>query len=201
MALTGHMDPVNNASVITDSIGILPKLLSGIFTKLVVAVIIVLIGLVAGKLLGKFIHKLLHEVELNKLIKKSAGIKVSAEEMISSFVTYFIYFIFIVMALNQLGLTTVILHMMSGAILIIIIISILLSIKDFMPNMFAGFFIHRKRFIKEGDIIQVDNTKGKVVHINLVETKIETKKGDIIYIPNSLLTKKTVVKIKKKKLS
>ena len=201
MKLTDSMDPVNNASVITDSIGILTKLLSCIFTKLVVAVIVVLIGLVAGKLLGKFIHKLLHEIELNKLIKKSAGIKVSAEEIISSFVTYFIYFIFIVMALNQLGLTTVILHMISGAILIIIIISILLSIKDFMPNMFAGFFIHRKRFIKEGDIIQVDNTKGKVVHINLVETKIETKKGDIIYIPNSLLTKKTVVKIKKKKLS
>lgn len=201
MALTGTMDPVNNASVITDSIGILPKLLSGIFTKLVVAVIIVLIGLIAGKLLGKFIHKLLHEIELNKFFKRAAGIKVSIEEIISTFVTYFVYFIFIVMALNQLGLTTVVLHMISGAILIIIIISILLSIKDFMPNMFAGFFIHRKRFIKEGDIIRVDNTEGKVVHINLVETKIETKQGDIIFIPNSLLTKKTVVKVKKKKLS
>ena len=195
------MDPVNNTSVITYSIGILPKLFSAIFTKLVVAVIIVLIGLVLGKILGKFIQKALHEIELNRIIKKAAGIKVSAEEVISAFITYFIYFIFIVMALNQLGITTVVLHMISGAILIIIIISIMLSIKDFMPNMFAGFFIHQKRFIKEGDIIRVDNTEGKVVHINLVETKIETKQGDIIYIPNSLLTKKTVVKVKNKKLS
>ncbi len=194
------MDPVNNASVITDSIGILPKLLSGIFTKLVVAVIIILIGLIAGKLLGKFIHKALHEIELNKILRKAAGVKVSIEEIISTFVTYFIYFIFIVMALNQLGLTTVVLHMISGAILIIIIISILFSIKDFMPNMFAGFFIHQKRFIKEGDTINVDNTEGKVIHINLVETKIETKKGDIIYIPNSLLIKKAVIKIKRKKV-
>jgi len=200
MVLTGHMDPVNNASVITDSIGILPKLLSGIFTKLVVAVIIILIGLIAGKLLGKFIHKALHEIELNKILRKAAGVKVSIEEIISTFVTYFIYFIFIVMALNQLGLTTVVLHMISGAILIIIIISILFSIKDFMPNMFAGFFIHQKRFIKEGDTINVDNTEGKVIHINLVETKIETKKGDIIYIPNSLLIKKAVIKIKRKKV-
>jgi len=195
------MDPVNNASVITNSINILPKLLSGIFTKLVVAVIIVLIGLVLGKILGKFIQKALHEVELNKILRKAAGIKVSVEEIISAFITYFIYFIFIVMALNQLGLTTVVLHMISGAILIIIIISILLSIKDFMPNMFAGFFIHQKRFINEGDILKVDSTEGKVVHINLVETKIETKQGDIIYIPNSLLTKKIVVKLKKKKFS
>ena len=77
----------------------------------------------------------------------------------------------------------------------------MLSIKDFMPNMFAGFFIHQKRFIKEGDIIKVDNIKGKIVHVNLVETTIETKQGDIIYIPNSLLTKKTIVKVKKKKIS
>ncbi|MBU3942155.1 MAG: mechanosensitive ion channel family protein [Nanoarchaeota archaeon] len=195
------MDPISNVSIVGESINNLPNLLSGIFTKLVVAVIIVLIGLVAGKLLGKLIHKLLHEIELNKLIKKSAGIKISAEEIISFFVTYFIYFIFIVMALNQLGLTTVVLHMISGAILIIIIISIMLSIKDFMPNMFAGFFIHQKRFIKEGDIIKVDNIKGKIMHINLVETTIETKQGDIIYIPNSLLTKKTIVKVKKKKIS
>ncbi len=195
------MDPVNNASVITNSINILPKLLSGIFTKLVVAVIIVLIGLVLGKILGKLIQKALHEVELNRIIKKAAGIKVSVEEIISTFITYFIYFIFIVMALNQLGLTTVVLHMISGAVLIIIIISVLLSIKDFMPNMFAGLFIHQKRFIKEGDILKVDSTEGKVVHINLIETKIETKQGDIIYIPNSLLTKKTVVKLKRKKFS
>ena len=201
MVLTGSMDPVNNASIITGSISVLPKLLSGIFTKLVVAVIIVLIGLIFGKILGKFIQKALHEVELNKVIKKAAGIKISAEEIISTFITYFIYFIFIVMALNQLGITTVVLHMISGAILIIIIISILLSIKDFMPNMFAGLFIHQKAFIKEGDIIKVDNTEGKVIHINLVETKIERKKGDIIYIPNSLLPKKVVIKVKKKKLS
>jgi len=192
---------INNTSFITNSINVLPKILSSVFTKLVVAVIIVLIGLVLGKILGKFVQKALHEIELNKIIKKAAGIKASVEEIISTSLSYFIYFIFIVMALNQLGITTVVLHMISGAILIIIIISILLSIKDFMPNMFAGLFIHQKRFIKEGDILKVDNTEGKVVHINLVETKIETKHGDIIYIPNSLLTKKTVVKLKKKRLS
>ncbi len=195
------MDPINNASAITQSINFLPEILSSVFTKLVVAVIIVLIGLVLGKILGKFVQKALHEIELNKILKNAAGIKISIEEIISAFVTYFIYFIFIMMALNQLGITTVVLHMISGAILIIIIISILLSIKDFMPNVFAGLFIHQKRFIKEGDVLKVDNTEGRVIHINLVETKIETKKGDIIYIPNSLLTKKTVVKLKKKRLS
>jgi small conductance mechanosensitive channel len=193
------MNEINSSYLINNSINLLPKLLSGLFTKMVVAVIILLIGFVIGKILGKIVKNLLHSIEFNQIIKRATGIRISLEEGISVFVTYFIYFLFIIMALNQLGLTTVVLHMISGAILIIIIISILLSIKDFMPNMFSGLFIHRKRFINVGDVIKVENTEGKVVHINLVETKIETDKGDIIYFPNSLLTKNKVIKLKKKK--
>jgi small conductance mechanosensitive channel len=193
------MNEINSSYLINNSINLLPKLLSGLFTKMVVAVIILLIGFVIGKILGKIVKNLLHSIEFNQIIKRATGIRISLEEGISVFVTYFIYFLFIIMALNQLGLTTVVLHMISGAILIIIIISILLSIKDFMPNMFSGLFIHRKRFINVGDVIKVENTEGKVVHINLVETKIETNKGDIIYFPNSLLTKNKVIKLKKKK--
>ena len=192
------MDQLNN-SLINNSINFLPKLLSGVFTKMVVAVIILLIGLVVGKIIGKIVKRLLHSIEFNQVVKRATGIKISLEEGISVFVTYFIYFLFIIMALNHLGLTTVVLHMISGAILIIIIISILLSIKDFMPNMFSGLFIHRKRFINKGDVIRVENTEGEVVHINLVETKIKTDKGDIVYLPNSFLTKNKVIKVKKKK--
>jgi len=192
------MEPLNSSSLINNSINLLPNLLSGLFTKLVVAIIIVLIGFVVGRILGKIVKRLLHSIEFNKIIKSATGIKLSLEEGISVFVTYFIYFLFIIMALNQLGLTTVVLHMISGAILIIIIISVLLSIKDFMPNMFSGLFIHRRRFINVGDVIRVENTEGKIVHINLVETKIETDKGDIIYLPNSLLTKNKVIKIKQR---
>ncbi|MDD5087025.1 MAG: mechanosensitive ion channel [Candidatus Nanoarchaeia archaeon] len=193
------METFNSSQIIENSINMLPQLVSGLFTKIVVAVIIILIGLVVGKILGKVVKNLLHSIEFNSIMKKATGIKISLEEGISFFVSYFIYFLFIVMALNQLGLTTVVLHMISGAILIIIIISIFLSIKDFMPNMFSGIFIHKKKFINVGDTIKVDNTEGKVIHINLVETKIETKRGDIIYLPNSLLTRNKVVKIRKRK--
>jgi small-conductance mechanosensitive channel len=193
------MDTFNSSYILQNSINLLPELISGLFTRMVVAVIILLIGFVVGKLLGKIVKNLLHSIEFNKIIKKATGINISLEQGISFFVSYFIYFLFIVMALNQFGLTTVVLHMISGAILIIIIISIFLSIKDFMPNMFSGVFIHKKKFINVGDVIRVDNTEGKVVYINLVETKIETKRGDIIYIPNSLLTKSKVTKITKRR--
>ena len=51
--------------------------------------------------------------------------------------------------------------------------------------------------IKKGDKIKVDNLVGKVKKISLIETEIETKSGDIIYIPNSTLTKKEIT-IKKR---
>lgn len=171
-------------------------LFSQLFTKLIVGIIILLIGFIIGKILGRFVHKLLHEIELNNILKK-AGIKISLEEIISKFITYFIYFISVIWALNEIGLTTTILNMISAAVLILIIISVLLAIKDFIPNLLAGFLIYQKSLIKEGNLIEVNQLKGKVKNISLLETEIETRKGDIIYIPNSLITKKEII-IKKR---
>lgn len=174
---------------------------SNYLTNLVVAVIIILLGFIMGKIVGRLLQKILSEIELNNIIKKATHIKINLEEIISSFITYFIYFISIVMALSQLGLTTTVLNMISGAVIVVIIISIFLGIKDFVPNLIAGIFIHRKGFVNEGDRIRVKGIEGKIVHINLVETRIKTKKGDLMYVPNTMLTRNEVVKLKKSQKS
>jgi small-conductance mechanosensitive channel len=184
---------------VENTIQFLKNIFEMVFTKFVVAIIILLIGFIIGKLLGKIIQRALHEIELNNLLQRATGIKISLEEIISSFITYFIYFITVIMALSQIGLTTTVLNMISAAIIVIIILSVFLGIKDFVPNMIAGIFIHQKRFINKGDRIKVKDIEGKIIHINLVETRIETKQKDIIYIPNSMLTKSEVTVIKKKK--
>jgi len=162
------------------------------FARFIVAVIIILIGFIIGRILGRLTHKFLKEIELNNILKK-ANINLKIEELISHFVTYFIYFVTVIWALNEMGLTTTILNMISAAALIIIIISILLAIKDFIPNAFAGFRIFRKERIKEGSKVVVDNIEGKVKKISLLETIIETKKGDKIHIPNATLFKKELI--------
>jgi len=174
-------------------------LLPPIFTRSVVAIMILLLGFVLGRIIGKLTQKILHEIELNSIIKKATGIKVALEQVVAKVLTYFIYFIAIIWALNELGLTTTILTMISGAVLILILVSFLLIIKDFIPNAFAGFMIHRKRQLKPGDKIRTDGLQGKITRISLVETEIRTSKGDIIYIPNSLLTKKQIIVRKKSK--
>lgn len=163
-----------------------------LFTKVIVAIIILLIGFIIGRIVAKIIQRFLHEIELNKILKKM-GISASLEKGISNFAKYFIYFIAVIWALNEIGLTTTILNMISGAALILIIVSVLLAIKDFIPNIISGFLINQKSLIKKGDKISIDKLEGKVVDINLIETKIKTRKGDIIHIPNSTITKKELI--------
>jgi small conductance mechanosensitive channel len=173
----------------------LNTLFSQLFTKLIIAIIIILIGFIIGKLVSRVVYKILHEFELNKSLKK-ARIRISLEEIISQFLAYFIYFAAIIWALNELGITTTVLNMIAAALLILIIISTLLAIKDFIPNFFACLFIRQRRILKIGSNVEIDKIHGKIKKIGLIETKILTKNGDIIYIPNSILTKKIIIRKK-----
>ena len=177
----------------------LKNLFANLYLDILAAVIILLVGFVLAKLFGKIVQKVLHEIEVDSILLKATQIDVKFEGWAGTFVTYFVYFITIIMALNQLNITTTVLQMLSGAVIIIFIISIVLAIKDFVPNTFAGFYIYRNKFIEEGETIRVKGIEGKVIHINLVETKIETKDGDVVYIPNSVLTKTEVIKVFKGK--
>lgn len=179
---------------IVDSIKFLQELLAGFINKIIVAIILVLIGFIIGKAVSKLLQKTLKQVELNKVIKDISGIRISLEGMIYHFVEYFIYFISIVMALRHIGIATDILNILSAVVIVLIGIFILLSIKDFIPNVISGIILHQKATIKKGDIIIINNVKGKVESMTLLETRLKTKSGDIIIIPNSNLTKNEITK-------
>ena len=168
------------------------NLFSQFFIKFIIAIIIILIGFVIGRTAEKVLQRILHEIELNKNLKK-AGIKLPLSKLITNFTKYFIFFIAVIWALTELGLTTTILNMISAVVLILILISLILAVKDFIPNAFAGFFIYKKNMFKQGDKITVHNLKGTIEKISLIETEIKTEKGDTIYIPNSFITKKEVL--------
>jgi small conductance mechanosensitive channel len=171
----------------------------GYATKLIVAIIILLFGFIIGRVVGKVVGKLLKELEISAILRKTVKLKIPVEEVVSEMVMYFIYFVTIIMALSELGLATSILNIILGAFMVIIVLAIFLSIKDFVPNFISGIYIHQKQSIKEGDLIKINNIEGRVKTISIVETVVETKKGDTIYIPNSVLTKSEVVKIRRKK--
>ncbi len=167
-----------------------------VMVNILVALLIFFIGFIFGRLLGKIIKKILRHMSLDLFMRKTLGIRVSMEDILASTVSYFIYMISFIMALNQLGLSTAILQMVIGGVIVIIVISIILSIKDFLPNLVAGLVIKEKGFVLENDVIKIKDIQGKVVEMGLVETVVLNKHGDRIFIPNIVFTKNEVINYK-----
>jgi len=183
-------------SALSDVIDSVQQVFSSVLNQIIIAAIIILVGFIAGRMLGKLVRNLLHEVALDKL-GNTVGIKVSLEELLGHVVTYAVYFVAVVMALDKLGLDTFVFNILAGGVIAIVLLSVLLAIKDLIPNMFAGFFLRQRGIVKEGDRISVDDIDGKVVKVDIMEVKLETKKGDTIFIPNSLMLKKKIIKKKR----
>ena len=72
----------------------------------------------------------------------------------------------------------------------------LLSVRDFLPNFFAGMFAVKNKLVKKGDNIKIDGVEGKVDNIGITSIRIKTKKGDVVIIPNSHLVKSDLIKKK-----
>jgi small-conductance mechanosensitive channel len=172
---------------------------SGLFYKFIVSIVLLLIGFILGKIMGRLVYKFLHSFEVNEAFAKLTGATLKIEEVAETFTTYFIYFVTIVIVLQQIGLVSTILHMIAAGIIILIILSTFLGIKDFIPNAIAGFFMHSNKKFKIGQKIKVKGMQGKIIEITLLETKIETRNGDVIFIPNSVLSRTEVTYIRSKK--
>ena len=168
------------------------SIFSQLFVNLIVAIVILLIGFILGRVAGRLAQNFLHEIEINKILKKR-GINLSLEQILSHLLTYSIYAVTIIWALYKVGLAKIVLTLIAAAALILLLISVLLAIKDFMPNAVAGFFIYQRGLVKEGDSMRFGKLEGKVKRVGLVETEMKTKRGDSLHIPNSMLVKKALL--------
>jgi small-conductance mechanosensitive channel len=164
-------------------------------TKIALAVIIIFTGFIIGRIVGKLVYKFLKEIELNNALKK-AGIPLQIDKAASKIAKVMIYLIFIIWALNELGITTTVLNILLIAALVILIISFLLAAKDFIPNLISGVSLFNRATIKKGDWVKIEQLEGEVIKTGLLETQLKTKKGDVVHFPNSSLAKKEIIVIK-----
>ncbi len=171
---------------------------SNILNNFVVAAIIILVGLIVGRLLGRFVTRFLSEIEINKMIGESTGVNIPADEIVGSIIMFLIYFFALILAVDTLSLGNLLFNIIAVLILLIVVASIILSLIDFVPNVFSGIFLHQKKVVQKGDIIKAGGFEGKIISIDLVDTKLETKAGDLVYVPNSLLAK-NIILVKKRK--
>ncbi len=63
------------------------------------------------------------------------------------------------------------------------------SMQDTLGNILGGLVLQLDSSIELGDWVRIDDTSGRVVEIRWRHTAIETRNGEIVVVPNSLLMK------------
>ena len=171
------------------------------YIKISISLIIIFIGLILASMTKRILKRVLAEIELNTLFKKATSFELDIEKIIRYFSQYFIIFLAVIFALETLGWRSVILYILLFSFVTMLIISFLLALKDFFPNVISGFYLQKSSIIKLGNHIKVKNIEGEIIKLNLVEVTLKTTNGDEIVIPYSLLTKNEVINIKKSRKS
>ncbi len=176
-----------------DKVTYLVDLIRPIISKILIAVIVLLVGFIVGKLAGKTFQWLLRALELNRRCRELLGLQWRVEQFLSGILAGSIYFIVVIMALTVLGLSKIIALLLSVSVIVLIVSTILLSIKDFVPNYVYGFRL-RKR-LQEGNTVIIDEITGHIKEMTWTDVKIVTQTEDVLYIPNSLFLKKGFKKV------
>ncbi len=167
--------------------------------NIIIAIAIFLLGLIIGRIVGKLVEKIFKDFKVDGAVKKTTGLKTSLEQITGTIISYAIYFIFLIIALKYVGITSLLLNVLSICIILILAISLVLTIKDNVPNIIAYNTLKKRKSIIVGDCITIDAVDGIVENISLFEVVVETKKGDVIHIPNSVFLKEKFVRKARKK--
>jgi small conductance mechanosensitive channel len=121
----------------------------------------------------------------SKIFKKQSDI--------AKIISVFIYFFFILsgvfLALEVLGLESVLTKLLAGAGIISIVAGF--AFKDIASNAFAGFLLSMQRPFKNGDWVDIDGTFGTIKNIGGITTSIKTIAGQEVFVPNQLIYNNT----------
>ncbi len=165
------------------------------FSLIVVSIIILMIGFALGIIIQKILTKVLKGVELNHVASK-VGITYNLEKWVSVIASYVIYLVSIVFFLINLGITSIVLYLILGAVLMLLILTLIVGLKDIIPNLVAWLILHKDERITVGRRVEVKEISGRVEKIGYLETEIITEYGDTLYVPNILFLK-SKFKVKK----
>ena len=160
----------------------------GYVQEIAIGIVILLAGFGLGILIKKVLQRTLPEMGLNKVMGK-VGITLNVEQLISSITPYIIYLFTVVIFLDHFGVASIVLWSIAGGMLILIILTLAVGLKDVIPNFLGGIAIQKNSAIKEGKHIEIKELSCVIEHAGYLETKIKPSSGDVLYVPNSLLSK------------
>jgi small-conductance mechanosensitive channel len=140
------------------------------------SILVALIILAVFLLIARFAARILRSQFLPKL-----GIERSVSESLATLVRYFVSAVGAIVALDSLGFDLTTLKIVLGALGV----GIGFGLQNVVNNFVSGIIIIAERTVKQGDIIAVGETDGRVIRIGLRSSVVRTRSGLEIIVPNS----------------
>lgn len=131
-----------------------------------------------------FLARILKKISLkfySKLFSKTSDIA----KIISVSIYAFLILSGIFMALEILGLESVLSKLLAGAGIVGIVAGF--AFKDIASNAFAGMLLNLQKPFNDGDWVQINEHFGTIEDIGWITTSIKTISGQEVFIPNQII--------------
>lgn len=126
---------------------------------------------------------------INKAFRKQSAEVEGKKYTLKKLMVYLIYTIGIVIGLDTIGINITILVAGSAALLV----GVGLGIQHIFDDLVSGFIVLFEGVIKVGDIIELDGLVARVDQIDIRTSKVITRDGNFLIIPNSKITSQNVM--------
>ncbi|OQD58617.1 putative mechanosensitive ion channel protein [Methanobrevibacter arboriphilus JCM 13429 = DSM 1125] len=146
------------------------------FIGLFIYIVIILIATLLAVKISSFL--------INRVTKKFE-IELTFNYLLKDLVKYSIYIIAFLMILEVVGVDINALIVSVG----VVGITLGFAARDVISSFVSGIFILADKTVKVGEVIEVDNIKGKVTKMGFRTTTIVTPDNLIVTIPNTVLAK------------
>ncbi|HBO84861.1 MAG: hypothetical protein A2073_04660 [Deltaproteobacteria bacterium GWC2_42_11] len=104
--------------------------------------------------------------------------------LLKSIISMALYFIAIVYLLHRVAGINITPLLTTSAVLTGIIV---LSLQETIKNLFTGIWINAERLVAVGDWVRIADKEGTILAVTWRTTRIQTREGDCIYVPNRML--------------
>ena len=121
------------------------------------------------------------------------GIKISDVGVVPTLVRYSVVFVAFLMALSQLGVSTLALHILLSAYLVAVIAVAVVSLRAVLPSIVSGLYILSTHQYGIGDNVRIGEVEGVVQEVDLLTTRIDDGEREHV-VPNSEIFEEGVSK-------
>ncbi len=126
---------------------------------------------------------------VRKIIYKNQKLDESKKFTIFSLVKYALYVLGFILGMNMIGINVTVLMGASAALLV----GIGLGLQNIFSDFVSGIVLLLDSTIKVGDVIEVEKLVCQVKEINLRTTTVLTRDEKYIILPNTMLTKNSLI--------